>query len=118
MSPLSQQLEEAVQAIRRRTTLTPKLGLILGTGLGDATGVIEKAVHIPYEEIPHFPVSTVESHAGELVLGRLAGHDVVAMKGRVHFYEGYTMQQVTFPVRVMRALGAEHAASSPTRSAA
>lgn len=107
MSPLRQQLEEAVQAIRQRTPLKPRLGLILGTGLGDATGVIEQAVHIPYEEIPGFPTSTVVSHSGELVLGKLAGQDVVAMKGRVHYYEGYSMQQVTFPIRVMRALGAD-----------
>lgn len=107
MSSLRQQIEEAVKAIRKRTPLEPRLGLILGTGLGDASDAIEDAVAIPYGEIPNFATSTVVSHSGELILGRLAGQPVVAMKGRVHFYEGYTMQQVTFPVRVMRALGAD-----------
>lgn len=105
--PLRQQLDEAVQAIQKRASLKPRLGLILGTGLGDASEAIEDAVAIPYHEIPHFPTSTVVSHSGQLILGRLAGQPVVAMKGRVHFYEGYTMQQVSFPIRVMRALGAE-----------
>ena len=107
MTPLSQQLDEAVQAIRKRADLKPRLGLILGTGLGDASDAIDDAVAIPYHEIPHFPTSTVVSHSGQLVVGRLSGKPVVAMKGRVHFYEGYTMRQVTFPIRVMRALGAE-----------
>lgn len=107
MSSLRQQIEEAVKAIRKRTPLEPRLGLILGTGLGDASDAIEDAVAIPYGEIPNFATSTVVSHSGELILGRLAGQPVVAMKGRVHFYEGYTMQQVTFPIRVMRALGAD-----------
>lgn len=107
MSSLRQQIQEAVQAIRKRTPLEPRLGLILGTGLGDASDAIEDAVAIPYGDIPNFATSTVVSHSGELVLGKLAGQPVVAMKGRVHYYEGYTMQQVTFPVRVMQALGAE-----------
>ncbi|MDZ4803344.1 MAG: purine-nucleoside phosphorylase [Candidatus Eisenbacteria bacterium] len=107
MIPLRQQLDEAVSAIRKKAGLSPRLGLILGTGLGDASDAIEDAVAIPYHEIPHFPTSTVVSHSGQLILGHLSGQPVVAMKGRVHFYEGYTMQQVTFPIRVMRALGAE-----------
>lgn len=105
--PLRERIAEAVAAIRKRTTLKPRLGLILGTGLGDASDAIENAVAIPYGEIPNFATSTVVSHSGELILGTLAGKPVVAMKGRVHFYEGYTMQQVTFPIRVMRALGAD-----------
>ncbi|HEX7878848.1 MAG TPA: purine-nucleoside phosphorylase [Candidatus Eisenbacteria bacterium] len=107
MTPLSRDLDEAVQAIKKKSGLAPRLGLILGTGLGDASDAIEDAVSIPYHEIPHFPTSTVVSHSGQLVLGRLSGQPVVAMKGRVHFYEGYDMRQVTFPIRVMRALGAE-----------
>lgn len=105
--PLRDQLAEAVAAIQKRTSTKPRLGLILGTGLGDASEAIENAVAIPYEEIPHFATSTVVSHSGELILGTMAGKPVVAMKGRVHYYEGYTMRQVTFPVRVMRALGAD-----------
>ena len=107
MTPLSRQIDEAVQLIRTRSKLVPRLGLILGTGLGDASDAIENAVEIPYGDIPHFPTSTVVSHSGELILGTLSGKPVVAMKGRVHYYEGYTMQQVTFPIRVMKALGAD-----------
>jgi purine-nucleoside phosphorylase len=81
--------------------------LILGTGLGNFASQIEDAQAIPFGEIPHFVPSTAESHAGNLVFGRLGKVDVVAMQGRVHFYEGYTMQEVTFPVRVMKALGAD-----------
>jgi purine-nucleoside phosphorylase len=97
---------EAVAALRERTTLEPSVAVILGTGLGALADAIETEVSVPYAEIPHFPVSTVESHAGELVFGRLGGRPLVAMKGRVHYYEGYTMKQVGFPVRVMHALGA------------
>lgn len=107
MKPLHEEIAEAVAVIRSRTPLVPKLGLILGTGLGDASDAVQDAVGIPYGEIPHFPTSTVVSHSGELLLGTLAGKPVVAMKGRVHLYEGYSMRQITFPVRVMRALGAE-----------
>lgn len=107
MSELMQRMEEARAAISGRGGVSPKVGLILGSGLGDLAEQIENPVRIPYGEIPHFPVSTVEGHAGQLVIGRLAGQDVVAMQGRVHYYEGYTMQQITFPVRVMKALGVE-----------
>ncbi|MFZ5814219.1 MAG: purine-nucleoside phosphorylase [Bacillota bacterium] len=105
MSDLLRQMEEARAAIVARGAGTPSIGLILGSGLGDLADQIENAVRIPYAEIPHFPVSTVEGHAGQLVIGSLMGRTVAAMQGRVHYYEGYTMQQVTFPVRVMRALG-------------
>lgn len=105
MSDLLRQMEEARAAIADRGAASPGTGLILGSGLGDLADQIENAVRIPYSEIPHFPVSTVPGHAGELVIGSLAGQTVVAMKGRVHYYEGYSMQQVTFPVRVMKALG-------------
>lgn len=104
---LKSRIEEAAQAIRARTKLRPRVGIILGTGLGDFANALETDAVIPYREIPHFPASTVESHAGELHLGTLAGQPVAVMKGRVHFYEGYTMQQVAFPVRVLKALGAD-----------
>lgn len=107
MSELLRQMEEARAAIMARGAASPTVGLILGSGLGDLADQIENAVRIPYGEIPHFPVSTVEGHAGELVIGTLVGQTVVAMKGRVHYYEGYSMQQVTFPVRVMKALGVQ-----------
>ena len=104
---LTRSIEEAVTAIRRHTDLAPDVGIILGTGLGGLTEVIEIESAVPYDAIPGFPVSTVESHAGRLLLGRLAGRSVVAMEGRFHRYEGYQLDEVTFPVRVMRALGAD-----------
>ncbi|MEE8267356.1 MAG: purine-nucleoside phosphorylase [Gemmatimonadales bacterium] len=104
---LAESIDGAVAAVRRHTDLTPDIGIILGTGLGGLTDVIEVEGAVPYDTIPGFPVSTVESHAGRLLVGRLAGHPVVAMQGRFHRYEGYGLDQVTFPVRVMRALGAE-----------
>jgi purine-nucleoside phosphorylase len=83
------------------------VGIILGTGLGDFAGALADAAVVPFDEIPHFPVSTVESHAGELHLGVLVRHAVAVMKGRVHYYEGYSMRQVTFPVRVLKAIGCD-----------
>ncbi|WP_114571570.1 purine-nucleoside phosphorylase [Exiguobacterium flavidum] len=85
----------------------PEIGLILGSGLGVLADEIENKVAIPYDEIPNFPTSTVEGHAGQLVFGTLEGKQVVAMQGRFHFYEGYSMEMVTFPVRVMKAIGVE-----------
>jgi len=105
VSELVSQIGEAAEALKRRTRVRPEVGIILGTGLGDLAGALEKSVVVPYAEIPHFPVSTVESHAGELHIGALAGRGVAVMKGRVHYYEGYTMRQVAFPVRVLRAIG-------------
>lgn len=97
----------SVAAVRRRSTLTPKVGIVLGTGLGRLAQEIAVDAVIPYEEIPGFPVPTVETHSGRLVLGRLGETPVVAMQGRFHRYEGYSLQQVTFAVRVLKALGAD-----------
>ncbi len=105
MEKLLEKIQEASNYIGSKLSLSPEVGLILGSGLGDLAEEIEEPVIIDYKDIPHFPVSTVEGHAGKLVLGRLQGKQVVAMKGRFHFYEGYSMQEITFPVRVMKALG-------------
>jgi purine nucleoside phosphorylase I, inosine and guanosine-specific len=99
------QLEEAAKYIRERLTEEPEIGLILGSGLGILADLIEQPITIRYEEIPHFPVSTVVGHAGELVAGKVAGRSVIVMKGRFHLYEGYGVEKVTFPVRVMKLLG-------------
>jgi purine-nucleoside phosphorylase len=106
MPDLFDQIQDAATAIRSRWPGTPTAGIILGTGLGKLTEDIANPTVIPYEQIPHFPRSTAPSHKGQLVCGTLAGKPVIAMEGRLHFYEGYTLQQVTFPVRVMKALGA------------
>ena len=103
---LGAQMATAVAAIRRRSGAIPEVGMILGTGLGALGRGIAIDAEIPYAEIPGFPLSTVESHAGKLLLGTLAGRRVAALQGRFHRYEGYSLQQVTFPVRVLRALGA------------
>jgi len=107
MTELKKQILEAEAFIRTRTQMKPKVGIILGTGLGALAEQIEKEVVISYKDIPHFAVSTVEFHAGNLIFGRLGGKDVVAMQGRFHYYEGYSMKQITFPVRVMKQLGAQ-----------
>lgn len=107
MEDLKQMINEAVSFIRTKTKESPKLGVILGTGLGGLAKAVKREVEIPYDQIPHFPVSTVESHAGKLLIGTVGGKRVVAMEGRFHLYEGYTLKQVTFPVRVMKALGIE-----------
>jgi purine-nucleoside phosphorylase len=98
-------LDEAVKAIRAITSSEPAVGIILGTGLGGLVKEIDQKVEIDYATIPHFPVSTVESHHGKLIFGILAGKNIVAMQGRFHYYEGYALQQITFPVRVMKLLG-------------
>lgn len=104
---LLERIEAAAEVVRARSALQPEVGIILGTGLGGLAEEIAVEATIPYQEIPGFPLSTVESHAGRLLLGRLANRPVVAMQGRFHRYEGYGLGEVTFPVRVMRALGAE-----------
>jgi len=104
---LKQMIEESLEAIRSKTDMEPIVGIILGTGLGGLTAAIETETTISYSEIPHFPKPTVESHEGRLVFGTLGGKKVVAMQGRFHYYEGYAMKQVAFPVRVMKALGIE-----------
>jgi purine-nucleoside phosphorylase len=98
-------VEEATRAVRSRWSGSPTIGLILGTGLGALAEEIEAEAVIPYTDLPHFPHSTVESHRGRLVCGRLANRSVVAMEGRLHLYEGYSSAQVTFPIRVLRELG-------------
>lgn len=102
-----QKIEAAVQYIQDRYARRPQVGIILGTGLGKLVNEIEIEEEINYEDIPHFPISTVETHSGKLILGKLEGHQVVAMKGRFHYYEGYSMKEVTFPVRVLKRLGIE-----------
>jgi purine-nucleoside phosphorylase len=107
MLELYAQIEAATAAIRSHWNETPVAGIILGTGLGNLAAEIESPVAIEYEQIPHFPKSTATSHRGRLVCGHLAGAPVVAMEGRFHQYEGYPLKQITLPVRVMKALGAE-----------
>ena len=99
-------IQRAADAVRARAPLTPAVGIILGTGLGGLAEEVAVEATVPYETIPGFPLSTVESHAGRLLLGRLGGKPVVAMQGRFHRYEGYSLAQVTFPVRVLHTLGA------------
>ena len=101
------QVEVAVEAVRAATEMVPRLGMILGTGLGKLALEIDIEVDLSYDDLPHFPISTVESHHGRLLFGALRGIPIVAMQGRFHLYEGYTPQQVTFPVRVLARLGVE-----------
>jgi purine-nucleoside phosphorylase len=100
-------LDEAADLLRSRTPLQPAMGIILGSGLGAFADSLEGAVSVPYAEIPHFPASTVVGHGGALVIGRCQGVPVAVMKGRVHFYEGYSLDQVVFPARVLGRLGIE-----------
>ena len=102
-----EQIDQAADFIRERIDVQPRLGMILGSGLGPLADTIEDSVVIPFGEIPHWPVSTVIGHEGRLVVGKLEDQDVFVMQGRVHYYEGYPMDQVTFPVRVMQRLGIE-----------
>lgn len=99
-----QKIEEAAQYLKTKVKEIPEIAIILGTGLGDLINYIENSEAIDYKEIPHFPVSTVEGHSGRLIFGELGGKKVMAMQGRFHYYEGYDMKQVTFPVRVMQNL--------------
>ena len=107
MTDLKGAIKEATEFIRGKTKFVPQIGIILGTGLGSLADGIGVEAKISYKEIPFFPISTVESHAGRLIFGELSGKKVVAMQGRFHYYEGYSLKQVTFPVRVMKALGAK-----------
>jgi purine-nucleoside phosphorylase len=105
LSELRQQIQAAADFIRSKAPLVPEIGIILGTGMGALAEEVTDKTVIDYGTIPHFPVSTVESHAGRLHVGKLEGRSVVMMQGRFHRYEGYSLQQVTFPIRVMKALG-------------
>jgi purine-nucleoside phosphorylase len=102
-----QQIDQAADAVRTRTSQQSRVGIILGSGLNDLANSAQNAVVIPYSELPHWPRSTVQGHAGRLVVGELEGQSVLVMQGRVHFYEGYSMSQITLPVRVMQRLGLE-----------
>lgn len=102
---LEENIKEASKYILEKTKHKPEIALILGSGLGALADEIENAEYYPYSEIPNFPISTVQGHAGRLVVGNLKGKTVIAMQGRFHYYEGYAMQEVTFPIRVMKLLG-------------
>ncbi len=107
MEDLKAKVTESVEFINQKSKIKPEIAIILGTGLGRLAEDIEEKEIIPYSEIPNFPVSTVKSHSGNLVLGKLGNKEVVAMQGRFHYYEGYSLKEVTFPVRVMKNLGAD-----------
>jgi len=102
------QVDQAVNMLRTRTPHKPRVGMILGSGLGDLANLVEDADVIPFTDIPHMPRSTVVGHQGQFVIGKLERKIVMVMQGRIHYYEGYTMDQVTFPVRVMKRLGVEY----------
>lgn len=107
LAAFKQCIREAADALRSRCVIKPRVGIICGTGMGALAEKVHQKTVVPYQEIPHFPLSTVESHKGNLMLGRLAGIEVMVMQGRFHRYEGYSMQEVTFPVRVMGEMGCE-----------
>jgi purine-nucleoside phosphorylase len=102
-----EKIDQVANAVRDKINVKPRVGLILGSGLNDLAASVENAVTIPYGDLPYWPVSTVEGHAGRLVIGELEGQHVFVMQGRIHFYEGYSMAEVTLPVRVMQRLGLE-----------
>lgn len=102
------QIDEIAQKIRNQISIQPIVGITLGSGLNDLADSVQKAIHVPYSDLPNFPVSTVQGHVGRFVIGELEGKPVLVMQGRVHFYEGYTMGQVTLPVRVMQRLGIQN----------
>jgi len=101
------QIDEVVQAIRKKIAITPTIGIILGSGLNGLADAVEEAIHVPYSSLPNFPLSTVQGHVGRFVIGKLEGKTVLVMQGRIHYYEGYSMGQVTLPVRVMQRMGIE-----------
>ncbi len=107
MTTLYDNIQEALQFLRSQSQFQPEIGIVLGTGLGNLASEIQIEDRIPYQKIPHFPTSTVESHKGELIFGYLEGRRIVAMSGRFHYYEGYSMKEVTFPIRVLKFLGIE-----------
>ncbi|MGO1368792.1 MAG: purine-nucleoside phosphorylase [Senegalia sp. (in: firmicutes)] len=107
MNNLLKNIKQTKDFIEEKINIEPKIGLILGSGLGTLANEIENPVKIKYEDIPNFPISTVEGHEGQLVIGKLEGKLVIAMQGRFHYYEGYSMNEITFPVRIMKALGVE-----------
>ena len=100
-----EKIQETAKFIQDRVKLKPEIGIVLGTGLGGLTNEIETTKSIPYAEIPNFPISTVKGHKGKLIFGKLGAKNVIAMQGRFHYYEGYTMQEITFPIRVLKLLG-------------
>ena len=100
-----ERIQETAEFLQNRMHTNPKTAIILGTGLGSLVGEITEKYEISYQDIPHFPVSTVEGHSGKLIFGKLGNKDIMAMQGRFHFYEGYSMKEVTFPIRVMKELG-------------
>jgi purine-nucleoside phosphorylase len=104
---LYDKIEETAAYIKGKVPNKPRVGIVVGSGLGGLIDLVAKDVELPYSSIPHFPVSTVEGHAGKLVFGRLGDKEVVMMAGRFHYYEGYSMEEISFPVRVMKALGVE-----------
>src|SRR3990170_2275370 len=104
MENILDKINESVRFIRSETDFIPQYGIILGTGLGGLVNEIDISHQLNYEDIPHFPVSTIESHHGKLIFGKIGDKKIVAMQGRFHYYEGYTMQEVTFPVRIMKSL--------------
>jgi len=106
--PMQEKVEKTADFLASRMTDSPRIGMITGTGLGNLTDNIETRLRLPYEEIPNFPSSTISGHKGTLVIGRLAGKSIIAMEGRFHLYEGYSIQEITFPIRVMSRLGIEY----------
>lgn len=108
MANIIAQLNEAKAYIQKKTSIIPKIGIVLGSGLGNLAKEINEEISIPYEFIPHFPTSTVEGHSGKLIIGHLRKKPIIAMSGRFHFYEGYTMEQVVLPIRLMKWLGIEY----------
>lgn len=104
---LFDQVQQTASMIKKHTSIIPETGVILGTGLGDLASIVDTETEIPYDTIPNFPVSTVAGHEGKLIFGRLNGKQVMMMSGRFHYYEGYSMHEITFPVRVMKALGVQ-----------
>ena len=102
---LVSKIQESVHFLRQKWPFSPKLGIVLGSGLSELAQVLEKPQTLPYSSIPHFPVSTVEGHAGNLIVGHYASHPIVFLQGRFHYYEGYDLQECTFPIRVLGVYG-------------